>query len=297
MGPIFVRITKGVVFACPFEAELLASFLGERMRIEIRPALAAKFFKVCKFLLPAFFVCVMSASVLGAQTVDEVIAKNIQARGGLEKLKAVKSLRTTVKFSDGSFRADLRQENKRPGKVREEFIVQGMAQIQAYDGKTGWQISPFSGRRDPDLLSQDDMKSLIVDGDIDGPLVDYKEKGHKAELVGHDSMEGTDCFKIKLRMKNGDVRYYYLDTDSYLELKVEVQTTIRGALQESELYYGDYEQVNGIYYPLAVEQAQKGSSSRQQFSVEKIEQNVDLDDSLFAMPAAKTETKKPSAGN
>ena len=297
MGPIFVRITKGVVFECPFEAELLTSFLGERMRIEIRPALAAKFFKVCKFLLPAFFVCVMSASVLGAQTVDEVIAKNIQARGGLEKLKAVKSLRTTVKFSDGSFRADLRQENKRPGKVREEFIVQGMAQIQAYDGKTGWQISPFSGRRDPDLLSQDDMKSLIVDGDIDGPLVDYKEKGHKAELVGHDSMEGTDCFKIKLRMKNGDVRYYYLDTDSYLELKVEVQTTIRGALQESELYYGDYEQVNGIYYPLAVEQAQKGSSSRQQFSVEKIEQNVDLDDSLFAMPAAKTETKKPSAGN
>ena len=267
------------------------------MRIEIRPALAAKFFKVCKFLLPAFFVCVMSASVLGAQTVDEVIAKNIQARGGLEKLKAVKSLRTTVKFSDGSFRADLRQENKRPGKVREEFIVQGMAQIQAYDGKTGWQISPFSGRRDPDLLSQDDMKSLIVDGDMDGPLVDYKEKGHKAELVGHDSMEGTDCFKIKLSMKNGDVRYYYLDTDSYLELKVEVQTTIRGALQESELYYGDYEQVNGIYYPLAVEQAQKGSSSRQQFSVEKIEQNVDLDDSLFAMPAAKTETKKPSAGN
>src|SRR5438067_3585488 len=264
------------------------------MRIEIRPALAAKFFKVCKSLLPAFFVCVMSASVLGAQTVDEVIAKNIQARGGLEKLKAVKSLRTTVKFSDGSFRADLRQENKRPGKVREEFIVQGMAQIQAYDGKTGWQISPFSGRRDPDLLSQDDMKSLIVDGDIDGPLVDYKEKGHKAELVGHDSMEGTDCFKIKLSMKNGDVRYYYLDTDSYLELKVEVQTTIRDALQESELYYGDYEQANGIYYPLAVEQAHKGSSSRAQFSVEKIEQNIPLEDAHFAMPVSKPETKAPA---
>jgi len=281
----------------PFDAELLASFLGERMRIEIRPALAAKFFTLSKLLLPALFVSVMSAGVIGAQSVDEIIAKNIQARGGLEKLKAVRSLRTTVKFSDGSFRAEFRQENKRPGKVREEFIVQGMAQIQAYDGKTGWQISPFSGRRDPDLMSADDMKSLVVDGDIDGPLVDYKEKGHKAELVGHDSMEGTDCFKIKLSMKNGDVRYYYLDTDSYLELKVEVQTTIRGALQESELYYGDYEQVNGIYYPFAVEQAQKGSSSRQQFSVEKIEQNVELEDSLFAMPAAKTETKKPSSGN
>ena len=280
----------------PLDTELFSDFLGERMKVDIRPPLAAKFIKVCKMLLPALFLSVVAAGVVGAQTVDEIIAKNIQARGGLEKLKGVKSLRTTVKFSDGSFRAEFRQENKRPGKVREEFIVQGMAQIQAYDGKTGWQISPFSGRRDPDLMSQDDMKSLIVDGDIDGPLVDYKEKGHKAELVGHDSMEGTDCFKIKLSMKNGDIRYYYLDTDSYLDLKVEVQTTIRGALQESELYYGDYEQVNGIYYPFAVEQAQKGSSSRQQFSVEKIEQNVDLDDSLFAMPAAKTE-KKPAAGN
>jgi len=145
-------------------------------------------------------------------------------------------------------------------------------------------------------MSADDMKSLIVDGDIDGPLVDYKEKGHAAELVGHDSMEGTDCYKIKLSMKNGDIRYYYLDTDSFLELKVEIQTTIRGALHESELYYGDYEQVNGIYYPFAVEQGQKGSSSRQQFSVEKIEQNVDLDDALFAMPVAEPQAKKPSAG-
>ena len=267
------------------------------MKVDIRPPLDGKSIKVCKLLLPALSLLLMISAVANAQTVDEIIAKNIQARGGLEKLKAVKSLRTTVKFSDGSFRAEFRQENKRPGKVREEFIVQGMAQIQAYDGKTGWQISPFSGRRDPDLMSQDDMKSLIVDGDMDGPLVDYKEKGHKAELVGHDSMEGTDCFKIKLTMKNGDVRYYYLDSDSHLELKVEVQTTIRGALQESELYYGDYEQVNGIYYPFAVEQAQKGSSSRQQFTVEKIEQNVDLGDALFAMPAAKSEAKKPSAGN
>jgi hypothetical protein len=266
------------------------------MKTETRTTVAAKLARVCRLLLPVLAAFAMTAGGASAQTVDEIISKNIQARGGLEKLKAIRTLRTTVKFSDGSFRAEFRQENKRPGKVREEFIVQGMAQIQAYDGKTGWQISPFGGRKDPDLMPQDDMKSLIVDGDLDGPLVDYKDKGHIAELVGHDSMEGTDCYKIKLSMKNGDIRYYYLDSDSYLELKVEIQTTIRGALQESELYYGDYEQVNGIYYPFAVEQAQKGSSSRQQFSVEKIEQNVDLDDSVFTMPATKPEAKKPAAG-
>jgi len=266
------------------------------MKADMLQACSWKFVRLIRFFAPVIAVMVIGAIGAKAQTVDEVIAKNIQARGGLAKLKAVKTLRTSVKFSDGSFRADFRQLNKRADKVREEFIVQGMAQIQAYDGKTGWQISPFQGRKDPDLMSADDMKSLIVDADIDGPLVDYKEKGHKAELVGHDSVEGTDCYKVKLSMKNGDVRYYYLDTDSFLELKIEIQTTIRGALQESELYFGDYEQVNGIYYPFAAEQAQKGSSSRAQFSVEKIEQNVSLDDGLFAMPATKTEAKKPPAG-
>lgn len=228
-----------------------------------------------------------------AQTVDEIIAKNILAQGGIEKLKSVQTIRTSARFSQGSFRAAVLQENKRPEKVREEFIVQGMAQIRAYDGKAGWQVNPFEGRRDAELLSPDDMKDLVVDADIDGPLVDYKQKGHKAELMGHDSVEGTDCYKIKLTMKNGDIRIYYLDTDSFLEIKLETQTMIRGALQENETLYGDYEEVGGIYYPFEVESGRKGSSDRAQFSVEKVELNVPLDDALFVMPAAKPEAKSP----
>jgi hypothetical protein len=270
--------------------------MGEFMKVDLRLAPLREFSKMIHFFLPVTAAMTLFAFAATAQTVDEVIAKNIQARGGVDKLKSVHSLRTTEKFSQGSFRAEFRQENKRADKVREEFIIQGLAQEQAYDGKTGWQISPFGGRKDPELLSQDDLKSLVVDADIDGPLVDYKEKGHKAELVGHDAVEGTDCFKVKLSMKNGDVRYYYLDADSFLELKLEIQTTIRGALQESELYYGDYEQVNGIYYPFAVEQAQKGSASRSQYSVQKIEQNVPLEDAHFSMPVSKPETKAPPAG-
>ena len=266
------------------------------MKVELRRTPFMEFAKAFRFFLPVLAAIAFLPWAARAQTVDEVIAKNIQAKGGGDKLKSVRTIRTTAKFSKGSFRAEFRQENKRADKVREEFIIQGLAQVQAYDGKTGWQISPFGGRKDPELLSQDDLKGLVVDADIDGPLMDYKEKGHKAELVGHDSMEGTDCFKIKLSMKNGDVRYYYLDTDSYLELKLEIQTTIRGALHESELYYGDYEQVNGIYYPFAVEQARKGSSSRAQFSVEKIELNIPLEDAHFSMPVSKPETKAAPVG-
>ena len=266
------------------------------MKVDLRQTPFMEFCRVFRFFLPVAAAIAFFSHAASAQNVDEVIAKNTQAHGGVDKLKAVRSIRTTAKFSQGSLRAEFRQENKRADKVREEFIIQGLAQVQAYDGKTGWQISPFGGRKDPELLSQDDLKSLVVDADIDGPLVGYKEKGHKAELVGHDSVEGTDCFKIKLSMKNGDVRYYYLDADSFLELKLEVQTTIRGSLQESELYYGDYEEVNGIFYPFAVEQAQKGSASRAQFSVEKIEQNVPLEDAHFSMPVSKPEAKAPPAG-
>lgn len=230
-----------------------------------------------------------------AQTVDEVIAKNIQARGGLEKIQALKSVRITAKFSQGSFRAAYLQENKRADKVREELIIQGMAQVQAYDGKTGWQINPFGGRKDPELMSVDDTKSLVVDADIEGPLVNYKQKGHTAELIGHDSIEGTDCFKIKLTMKNSDIRYYYLDADSYLELKFENQSNIRGAVQYNDTFLGDYEEVGGIYFPFSLETVQVGTEDRQRFTVEKVELNVPLDDAKFSMPAGKADAKTTAA--
>jgi len=246
----------------------------------------------------AALLCFAASLGGSAQTVDEIIAKNIQAHGGMEKLKSVQTMRTSGKYVSGSFRAAFVQENKRPGKVREENIIQGTAEVQAYDGKTGWEVSPFEGRKDAQLLSEDDLKSLIDDADIDGQLVDYKEKGHQAELVGHDPVEGTDCYKIKLTLKNGTVRYYYLDTDSYLELKIETQRMIRGAIQETEIYFGDYEEVNGIYFPFAFEGGEKGDPNRTKYTVDKIEINLPLDDGRFALPAAPAKTAARSgAGN
>jgi outer membrane lipoprotein-sorting protein len=238
-----------------------------------------------RMLLTILAALALVAPAARAQSVDEIISKNIQAHGGMENLKSVRTMRATAKFNAGSFQAAVIVQNKRPDKVREEFIIQGLAQVRAYDGKTGWQVNPFGGRRDPELLAEDDMKDLVVDADIDGPLVDYQQKGHKAELVGHDSVEGTDCYKIKLTLKNGDVRYYYLDADSLLELKLETQTMIRGAIQEHETYYGDYEKVQGLYYPFALESAAKGDPNRVKIAVEKIELNVPLDDALFSLPA------------
>jgi hypothetical protein len=228
------------------------------------------------FLIVASAIFSLPIAV-NAQTVDEIIAKNVQAHGGMEKMKAVQSVRITGKLNAGSFRAGFMQENKRPDKVREEQIIQGLAAVQAYDGKTGWQVNPFGGRRDAELLSQDDLK------------------GHKAELVGHDSVEGTDCYKIKLSLKNGDVRYYFLDTDSFLELKIETQSNIRGTIQYAETYFGDYEEVKGLYYSFAFESGAKGDTNRVKFAVDKVEINMPLEDSLFSMPTVKPDAK-PAGG-
>jgi len=245
-----------------------------------------------------FWIVLASAFLLpvglAAQTVDEIIAKNVQARGGLEKLRAIKSLRMTAKLSHRNLRAIYVQENKREDKVREETIIQGMAQVQAYDGHTAWQIDPFEGRKDPQLMSQDDTKPLLLDADIDGPLVDYKEKGHKAELVGHDSVEGSDCYKIKLTLKNGDVRYYYLDADSFLEIKFETQSNVRGAVQSDDTMLGDYDQVDGVYFPFAIEISKTGAEDWTRYTVEKFEPNVSLEDSQFSLPVAKTDAKSAS---
>lgn len=248
--------------------------------------------KRCAFLL--LTAAFLFPSAVRSQTVDEIIAKNAQARGGIEKLRAIKSVRITARLSQGSFRATYVQENKRGDKVREETIIQGMAQIQAYDGKSAWQINPFGGRKDPELMSADDTKQLILDSDLEGFLIDYKDKGHRAELVGHDSVEGTDCYKIKVTLKDGDVRYYYLDADSYLEIKIETQSTVRGAVVYTDTMLGDYEQVDGVYFPFSIEAGETNSPSDQhiRLTVEKIEINANLDDSRFSVPAAPA---KPAA--
>ncbi len=108
-----------------------------------------------------------------SQSADELVNKNIQAKGGVDKIKAIKSVRITGKLSGGGgFTAAVGQENQRPNLVRETFALQGMTAVTAYDGATGWQIQPFGGHKDPELMGEDDMKDLLLDADFDGPLVD-----------------------------------------------------------------------------------------------------------------------------
>src|ERR1039457_2421417 len=241
---------------------------------------------VRKTCLALVALALMTAG-LQAQTVDEIIAKNIQARGGAEKLKSVQSMKSTATMTMGpGMEAPGVLLQKRPGMARLEFTVQGLTAVQAYDGKNAWQIMPFTGKKDPELMSGDEAKEVEEMGDFDGPWVDYKSKGNQFELLGKEKIEGTDAYKLNVSVKNGDVQTIYMDADSFLEIKEETKRTVRGSEQVMESSIGDYKEVGGIISPFAVESGAKGSSEKQKLTVTKDELNVPVDDSIFKMPAA-----------
>ena len=234
---------------------------------------------------------------LQAQTADEIIAKNIQARGGLDKIKAVQTIRSTGKMEFGpGMEAPGSYIQKRPDMARLDFTVQGLTAIQAYDGKSGWAIMPFTGKKDPEAMTADDTKEMQEDADIDGPLVDYKAKGNQVELVSKDKVEGTDAYKLKVTLKNGDVKYVYIDTDSGLEIKEEAKRMVRGTEQETETSLSDYREVNGLMFPFATETGIKGSQQKEKLTIDKIELNAPVDETSFKMPAvAPAPAAKPDA--
>jgi len=179
------------------------------------------------------------------------------------------------------------QANSRPNLVRETFSIQGMTGVQAYDGNNGWQIQPFGGRKDPQLMGDDDMRDLLIDSDLDGPMVNYKEKGNTVEYLGHDVVDGDDALRLKVTLKNGDILYYYLDPDTYLEIRRETQEFIRGSVRESASELGSYKPVAGVMFPFSIAAGPKNDPTQwQTISVEKIEVNVPIDNSEFAVPAS-----------
>jgi len=229
---------------------------------------------------------VCCASLASAQTADELVAKNLQAKGGVEKIKAIKSLRMVGRMDQGGLKLDIGQEAKLPDLLRETVTFQGMTEIDAYDGNIAWRISPFEGRKDPEMMGEDDSRELTEDADFYGPLVDYQQKGNKVEYLGHDTVDGDDALRLKVTLKNGDIVYYLLDPDTFLEIRTERQTFIRGSIRESVQELGSYKQVNGVYYPFSIDSGPKSNpNARARVTLTTIEANVDIPDSQFKMPA------------
>ncbi len=194
-------------------------------------------------------------------TVDEIVAKNIAARGGDAKLKAIHSLRLTGKavfsFGDNALEAGWGQLQKRPGMIRTEISLQGLTAVTTYDGREGWSLQPFQGRRDAQRSSAEDSRSTAQDADLDGVLVDWKAKGHRVDFLGTEDVDGTPALKLRVALKDGDTKYVFLDPDYFLEIRVETVNLVRGAENVTESDLGSYGQVDGVWIPFSIDSGRR----------------------------------------
>ena len=254
-------------------------------------------------LIPAVVLLACLAPFALAETADEVVAKYVAARGGMEKIKAIKSVKVTGKMvmGGGAMEAPFVQSKRRPRDSRTEFTFQGMTGVQAFDG-TGdmaWSIMPFMGKKEPEAAPAEETKLMAEEADFDGALIDWKEKGHQIEFVGKEQVEGADAFKLKLTRKNGNIDHVYIDAETGLEVKSEGKRVVRGTEVETETFMSDYKEVDGIPFPFTISAGRKGGADnqRQKIVMEKIELNVAMTDDMFKMPATAAKPDSAKAGD
>ena len=216
------------------------------------------------------------------KTADEVIAKNIEARGGLDVIKGIKTTRAEGTMTMGPMQMPFTVEVARPSSMRIDFSFQGMQASQAYDGKSGWQIMPMMGKLDAEPMSEDELKQFKQQ-------VDYKAKGHKVELLGVEDVDGTPAYKLKVVRADGGEEINYIDTEYFLAIKTESKVKIQGQEVQGAAILGDYKEVAGTMVPYSITNVITGpmGEMKQEMQFTKVEANVDIAADRFKQPPPK----------
>jgi outer membrane lipoprotein-sorting protein len=237
----------------------------------------------------------VSLSAYADLTVDEIVAKNLEARGGADKWKTVQSYRISGKMAmGGGMEAPFTMTKKRPDSLRIDFTFQGMTGSQVYDGTIAWMVMPFLGKKDPEQMSGDMLAATKDQADFDSQMWDYKGKGNKLELLGKADIEGTPAYKLKLTSKEGTETTVYIDAETFLEVKTEEKRKVQGQEVEAETTVGNYQDYNGILFPTSIESKAKGGhGGAQTITIEKVEINPAVADDIFKMPK-KAEAPAPA---
>lgn len=242
------------------------------------------------FFCSTFLVSVTSAtaavgtSASGPQlSAEQIVQRNVSARGGLTTWRSVTSMTMSGQMDVGKgTKLPFTMELKRGRKVRLELQFQGQTAVQIYDGVNGWKLRPFLNRKDVEPFTSDELKQASLDSDLDGPLVDYAAKGTRISLEDVEKVESRDAYKLKLTLKNGQVRRIWIDAQNFLEVKIDGSRIMDGRPRVVETYFRDYKTVQGLVVPYVFETAVEGVKGTEKIAVEKVVVNPGLDDSLFA---------------
>ncbi len=215
-------------------------------------------------------------------SVDKIVADYITARGGLAKIRSVNTLRQKGRASEGPGRDGLVvRELKRPGKSRFEFTIQGVTGVFVANNGQGWQVSPFDGDMSVKPMSQQAVTDAMEQADIEGPLVDWKAKGHKVELAGHETVAGHDTYKLKVTLKSGAIRYDYIDVKTHYELRVDSTREIRGRPAQIQMLFDKHTMTSGVLFPGEIEISAAERPNKLRIVVESVEVNPAIADARF----------------
>jgi len=228
-----------------------------------------------------------AAAPSASPTVEEIVARYVAARGGLQKLQSIQTLRQRGRATMGAERQALvTRQLKRPGRIRFEFTVQGVTGVYVSDGQRGWRVSLLEGAMNPQPLSDEVVAEASEQADFEGPLVDWKAKGHQVELVGREAIGGREAYKLKVILKAGAVRYDYIDVTSMHLVRTDSTRQVRGRPLQIETTFSDFKKTDGLLFPRHVEVAAAGRAQRLRIAVDRVEVNPPLSDALFAIPAS-----------
>ena len=229
-------------------------------------------------LLAVLFIVL--AGQVNAQNLDEVLDKHFKTVGQ-EKLLEKQTTQIKASVQQMGMELPMVMKMKRPNKFRMEMEMQGQKMIQAYDGEKGWMIAPWISS-EPQDLSGPELEQAMDQADIDGELYNYKEKGTTAALLGKVNVDGSPMFNIKLTGKDGNVKNYYIDAESYLIKKVKAKMSSQGQEVEVEQILSEYKNYDGILVPMKIESKTPMGTANVIFEAYIFGEN--FDDSIFAKP-------------
>jgi outer membrane lipoprotein-sorting protein len=229
--------------------------------------------------------CLLLPSLsLSAQTADEIVANNLKAKGGVEKLKSISSVKMTGTMMAQGRQMPMTVYSKRPNLLRQDIKLPMGSVVQAFDGTTAWVIPP--GEENAREVTGPQADGARKNSEFDSPLLDYASKGHKIELVGREKADGAEVYHLRLIKKDGAVEHYYIDTTTNLEIKRTAEVDAGGAKQVLESELSNYKPVEGMMVPHTIKQSM-GGMPVSQMTIESIVFNGPMDDALFKMPAKK----------
>ncbi len=279
-----------------------------------------------KVIMSCLLAAFCATQALAADmTAEQIVEKNISARGGAAAWHKIQSISMMGKLDAGRERVDggnvvkgtspkshadkkaelrkvamhmgeepsakiirlpFQMDMKRPLKTRIEVPFNGQTAVQVYDGTQGWKLRPYLGRHEVESFTPQEAKIAAQQQELDGPLLDHVAKGTKVSLAGMEQVSGRNAYKLKLTLKNGDVRNLWIDAKTFLDLKIDGEPRkLDGKPRQVATYFHEYRTVNGVKIPYELETTVESVRGSDKINIERVEINPKLEETRFVKPS------------